>query len=102
MDRDTKYGVSYFARANFRNKETLFGIKQTDRRSHIYIIGKTGVGKSTLIETLVRGDLAQGHGFALIDPHGDLVEHIAADVPSALAERILVFQRAGPASAVRL
>ncbi len=71
--------VSYFARTNFRNGNRLFGIRQADRLSHIYIIGKTGVGKSTLIETLARQDLEAGRGFALIDPHGDLVERIAQD-----------------------
>jgi type IV secretory pathway TraG/TraD family ATPase VirD4 len=70
--------VSYFARTNFRIDGRLFGIKQDDRLSHMYIIGKTGVGKSTLLETLARQDLVAGRGFALIDPHGDLVERVAA------------------------
>ncbi|MEJ1967794.1 MAG: DUF87 domain-containing protein [Rhizomicrobium sp.] len=69
--------ISYFARTNHRNSNAPFGIKQADRLSHIYIIGKTGVGKSTLIETLAKQDLETGRGFALIDPHGDLVERIA-------------------------
>jgi len=72
-------GISYFARTNFRNRNIPFGIRQADRLSHIYIIGKTGVGKSTLLETLARQDLEAGRGFALIDPHGDLVERIAQD-----------------------
>ena len=69
--------ISYFARTNHRNSNVLFGIKQADRLSHIYVIGKTGVGKSTLIETLAKQDLEAGRGFALIDPHGDLVERVA-------------------------
>jgi hypothetical protein len=72
--------ISYFARTNFHNRGTLFGIKQADRFSHLYLIGKTGVGKSTLIETLARQDLDAGRGFALIDPHGDLVEKIVSDI----------------------
>jgi DNA helicase HerA-like ATPase len=75
--------ISYFARTNFRNRGRLFGIRQADRLSHLYIIGKTGVGKSTLIETLAVQDLRAGRGFALIDPHGDLVERVAE---TALAE----------------
>src|SRR6202000_827222 len=75
MDSDA---VSYFARTNHRNSNVRFGIKQADRLSHIYIIGKTGVGKSTLIETLAKQDLGAGRGFALIDPHGDLVERLAS------------------------
>jgi type IV secretory pathway TraG/TraD family ATPase VirD4 len=73
--------VSYFARTNSRNTHKRFGIKQDDRLSHMYIVGKTGVGKSTLIEVLALQDLRAGRGFALIDPHGDLVERIANSAP---------------------
>ena len=68
--------VSYFARTNFRNSDRLFGIKQGDRLAHLHIVGKTGVGKTTLIETLVSQDIQAGRGFALIDPHGDLAERL--------------------------
>ena len=81
--------TSYFARTNFRNRGTRFGIKQADRLSHMYIIGKTGVGKSTLLETLARQDLAAGRGFALVDPHGDLVEGIAAALPALQVDRVV-------------
>ena len=81
MPHNEPQSVSYFARTNFRNRGTLFGIKQTDRLSHAYIIGKTGVGKTTLIETLARQDIAAGRGFALIDPHGDLAEALMATLP---------------------
>jgi energy-coupling factor transporter ATP-binding protein EcfA2 len=72
-----KRSISYFARTNHRNSNVLFGIKQSDRLSHMYLIGKTGVGKSTLLKTLALQDFAAGRGFALIDPHGDLVEPLA-------------------------
>lgn len=81
-------GTSFFARTNHRNAGIPFGIKQTDRFSHLYIIGKTGVGKSTLIETLAVQDLAAGRGFALIDPHGDLAERVWAAVPEAERDRV--------------
>jgi hypothetical protein len=81
--------ISYFARTNHRGTRTLFGIKQNDRLSHIYIVGKTGVGKSTLLETLARQDLEAGRGFALIDPHGDLVERIALDACAEEPERVV-------------
>lgn len=68
--------ISYFAETNARNTFTRFGIKQSDRLSHMYVIGKTGVGKSTLLETLARQDLEHGRGFCLIDPHGDLAERM--------------------------
>src|SRR5450631_3352328 len=67
----------HFARVDFRNDDRVFGIKDEDRFLHIYIIGKTGTGKSTLIESMALQDLERGKGFALIDPHGDLVERIA-------------------------
>src|SRR5579862_7517880 len=70
--------ILVLGRTNARNDRRLFGIRQPDRLSHIYIIGKTGTGKSTLIETMIRQDIAAGRGCALIDPHGDLVERVAA------------------------
>src|ERR1700748_3886849 len=86
MDSDA---ISYFARTNHRNSNVRFGIRQADRLSHIYIIGKTGVGKSTLIETLAKQDLEAGRGFALLDPHGDLVERVATAAASEGGGRVL-------------
>ncbi len=81
--------ISFFARTNNRSDRRLFGIKQADRRSHMYLIGKTGVGKSTLLETLARQDLEAGRGFALLDPHGDLVERIAKDAAAEGQGRVI-------------
>lgn len=81
--------ISYFARTNHRNSNALFGIRQADRLSHMYVIGKTGVGKSTLFETLAKQDLTARRGFALLDPHGDLVERIARDATDSERERIV-------------
>lgn len=69
--------ISYFAKTNTREPHKVFGIKQADRLFHLYAIGKTGTGKSTLLETLLRQDVEAGRGFALIDPHGDLAERVA-------------------------
>src|SRR5262249_247006 len=66
---------------NFRNDEKFFGIKKPDRRAHMYVIGKTGTGKTTLLETLIRQDIENGEGLALLDPHGDLVEKVLRPVP---------------------
>jgi DNA helicase HerA-like ATPase len=66
--------VIHIGQIDFRNDNRLFGIRHEDRFSHVYVIGKTGTGKSTLIETMALQDLERGSGFALIDPHGDLVE----------------------------
>jgi hypothetical protein len=83
--------IAYFARTNFRAQRRIFGIKQADRLGHIYIVGKTGTGKSTLLETLMRMDLCAGNGFALLDPHGDLVEEVRAAVPAERRDDLVYF-----------
>jgi len=88
--------ISYFARTNHRNTQIRFGIKQADRLSHMYVIGKTGVGKSTLLETLALQDLTTGRGFALVDPHGDLVEQIAAAIPPEQKEDVVYLDAPDP------
>ena len=87
MARDGHDAISYFARTNFRNSNRLFGIKQSDRLHHVYMVGQTGVGKPTLLETLAISDLMAGRGFALLDPHGDLVERIWAKVRRAHGDK---------------
>ena len=89
-------GISYFAQTNFRNAHVPFGIKQPDRLSHMYVIGKTGVGKSTLLKTLALQDFEHGRGFALIDPHGDLVEHLALGMCCLDPERVVYLNAADP------
>lgn len=89
--------ITYLGYANHRSKGDAFGIKQADRLSHLYVVGKTGTGKSTLLETMVRQDLEQGRGFALLDPHGDLVERIAASVPERRRGDLIYFDAADPA-----
>lgn len=74
--------VSYFATTNARYPRRTFGIKQADRLSHAYIIGRTGTGKTTLLETMAVQDIVGGRGAAVIDPHGDLAERLIAQVPS--------------------
>ncbi|HLA81889.1 MAG TPA: DUF87 domain-containing protein, partial [Thermoleophilia bacterium] len=70
--------LTYIGRTNWRNTNRLFGIKRVDRRAHMYIVGKTGTGKSNLLQTLVRQDIGHREGLALIDPHGDLVDRLFA------------------------
>jgi hypothetical protein len=82
MERDEQQKISAFAMTNFRNRQRVFGIKQADRRAHMYVIGRTGTGKSNLLETLARQDIQAGRGLAVLDPHGDLVERLLAAVPA--------------------
>src|ERR1051326_7119958 len=84
------------ARIDFRNDRRVFGIKTEDRLSHVYIIGKTGTGKSTLIETMALQDLRHGRGLALVDPHGDLVERIVQRMPAARRSDITYFNVPDP------
>jgi len=83
--------ITFFARTNFRGRRRLVGIRQADRRHHMYIIGKTGTGKSTLLETLILQDIEAGRGVALLDPHGDLVERIVLRVPVRRRSELIYF-----------
>lgn len=80
--------ISFLARTNSRSRREVFGMKQSDRLSHVYMIGKTGVGKSTLLESLAIQDLVHGRGFAFVDPHGELVDRIWRSASLQDRERI--------------
>ncbi len=81
MSEDEKKEVNFFAKTEFKNEEKIFGIKDPDRRKHVYIIGKTGTGKSTLIANMAIDDIRKGRGVGIIDPHGDLSETIINYIP---------------------
>lgn len=87
---------SFFGVSNFHGSKKRIGIAQDDRLSHMYIVGKTGVGKSTLLEVLLRQDIVAGRGFALIDPHGDLAERVWEWTPHALRGRITYLNAPDP------
>ena len=73
--------ITVFAYTNFRDEHRKFGIKTDDRRRHMYLIGKTGMGKSNMIENMVYSDIAAGNGACLIDPHGDSAELLVDCIP---------------------
>jgi hypothetical protein len=83
-------------RLRFRGDNRSFGIGQTDRLSHLYVLGQTGVGKSTLLEQLALQDFASGRGFAVIDPHGDLVDSLAGRLLPKGGERVHYFDATDP------
>jgi hypothetical protein len=89
--------ISYFGRTNARQPYRVFGIKQADRLSHMYVVGKTGTGKSTLLETLALQDIWQGRGVALLDPHGDLAARLARQASQIDPERVIYVNAADPA-----
>lgn len=77
--------ITFFGRTNYSasldEKKFVFGIKRSDRRRHLYVIGKSGVGKSKLLELMLRQDIAYGYGLCLMDPHGDVIENILSFIP---------------------
>src|SRR5258706_15168532 len=77
--------ASFIGRTNYvaalEEKKFIFGIKRKDRRRHLYIVGKSGVGKSKLLELLLRQDIANGEGLCLMDPHGDVIEAMLDFIP---------------------
>lgn len=79
----TDDALTFLGRTNWRGQSRLFGIRQRDRRSHLYVVGKTGTGKSSLLEMMARQDVIAGNGFALFDPHGDLAERLYAWIPES-------------------
>lgn len=85
--------ISYFATTNGRKPHLTFGIKQADRLFHTYAIGKTGTGKTTLLETIALQDMMSGRGVTVIDPHGDLAERLVAQIPP-WRERDLIYLNA--------
>lgn len=74
--------ITVLGKTNFRGAQQIFGVKPIDRRRHIYIIGKTGMGKSTLLENMVYSDIVAGKGVGVIDPHGDLADAVLSFIPS--------------------
>ncbi len=94
VDEDTKRQINFFAKTLHKNKETTFGIKDIDRRRHIWTIGKTGTGKSTLIANMAIDDLKKGRGLAVIDPHGDLCEIILDYIPKSRMQDVVYFNPA--------
>jgi hypothetical protein len=86
--------ITYFAQTNFRNQLRRFGIKRIDRRRHMYLIGKTGTGKSTLMENMIVTDIRAGEGVAVVDPHGELVEKIIRFIPTERTNDVVYFNPA--------
>lgn len=65
-------------------------LSDNDRRRHVHLIGKAGTGKSTPIESMMQSDLAPGRGFGLLDPHGDLAQHIADSIPLSRFDDVIL------------
>jgi len=88
---DNPNQINYFAETDSRSRRVTFGIKAEDRTRHVYVIGKTGMGKSTLLENMAAQDIRNGNGFAFLDPHGSAIETILKYVPKERIEDVVYF-----------
>lgn len=86
-----KEQINFFAKTNFRNQQVPFGIKPDDRRRHMYVIGKTGMGKTTMLENMAIQDIRNGNGVCFIDPHGDSIFKILDFVPPNRINDVVYF-----------
>lgn len=83
--------ITFFAQTDARGKRVSFGIKAKDRQKHMYVIGKTGMGKSTLLENMAIQDIQNGEAIAFIDPHGGTAEKLLNYVPEDRVKDVLYF-----------
>lgn len=83
--------ITFFGETDSRGKKVKFGIKAKDRTKHTYVIGKTGMGKSTLLENMAIQDIANGEGLAFLDPHGSTAEKLLEYIPEERIQDVLYF-----------
>lgn len=83
--------ITYFAETDARNKRVKFGIKDNDRLRHIYSIGKTGMGKSTMLENMAIQDIQNGNGMAFLDPHGKTADLLLDYIPEERMKDVIYF-----------
>ena len=81
----------YFAKNTYGDSETKIGLTTDERRRHVYILGATGTGKSTMLFSMINQDIAKGKGIAVLDPHGDLVEKIISSIPQNRIKDVVYF-----------
>ncbi len=86
--------ITFFAKTNFRSENKKFGIKRVDRRQHMYVIGKTGVGKTALLKNMALQDVQNGEGVAIVDPHGEFVEEVLDGIPASRTNDVIYFNPA--------
>lgn len=83
--------VTYFGETDFRNRRSKFGIKNKDRSRHVYVIGKTGMGKSTLLENMAAQDILNGEGMCFLDPHGSAIDVLIDYIPPHRIKDVVYF-----------
>jgi len=83
--------ITIVGTTNWRNQRNQFGIKEEDRRHHIYIVGKTGMGKTTLLENMIVQDIETGRGVGVLDPHGDMAQRLLDFIPKERINDVVYF-----------
>lgn len=83
--------TTFLARTNFRGADKVFGVKVKDRRQHMYVVGKTGTGKTALLKNMALQDIHAGRGIGIIDPHGEFVEEVIAQIPPERIKDVVYF-----------
>ncbi len=94
LTKEQKQQITFIGRTNYKNELATFGIKRSDRPRHVYSIGKTGTGKSTLIANMAIEDIRKGEGVAVVDPHGDLINILLDYIPSSRINETCYFNPA--------
>lgn len=100
--RGERLALNALGQVEVKNKQQVFGLRKLDRRRHLYVVGKTGTGKSTLLANMIVNDLRHGEGLAVVDPHGDLVETVLDFIPKRRINDTVVLDPADPEAVVRL
>ncbi len=86
--------INFFGETTFRREKKRFGIKLDDRRKHMYLIGKTGMGKTNMMANMAIQDMRNGHGIAFVDPHGETAEGLLDFIPSNRVNDVVYFNPA--------
>lgn len=96
MPEDEKQDITFIGKTNYKNRPHIFGLKSKDRLRHLYIVGKTGTGKSWFIDNMAIEDIRKGHGVAVLDPHGDAIDTIMEYIPKNRINDVCYFNPADP------
>ncbi len=102
MSEENKKEINIFAQTTFKNQNVKYGLIRQDRRRHMYVIGKTGTGKSTMLANMAISDLKKNEGMCVIDPHGDLVETLLDFIPSHRVNDVVYFNPADQERTVQI
>jgi len=91
QNTQNKQDLVFIGKTNFRGQDKIFGVKNKDRFQHMYVLGQTGTGKTTLLRNLAIQDIESGRGLAVVDPHGEFVQSLLETVPENRVKDVIYF-----------